>query len=268
MTRTWTSPNYPLVYRKVKEVRQKLSPTFKPSMKELVNLLHSYGVTVNTYDQYAKSNGVDLSQVPYLLGSEEGVTLYDGEHSILYYNKHQHNRSRKNWTITHEAGHILLGHLQNIQKENVYISPNVLNVMEQEANFFAKEFLAPSPLVLAIVSSYTLQPTIYDYYLVYRYFFQLSKQTSKYCAEFMHKYLNLMISLFDNDYLITYKDALVNMCHTISDENFMTLHDYMTREYNHEFPSHYIKPLTHISKILIPHLTDLVNRVDNQKDVI
>lgn len=264
MMRTWTRPNYPLVYRTVKNVRQKLSPSFKPSMKELINLLRADGVAVNTYDQFAKSNGVDLERVPSLLGSEEGATLYDGWRHLLYYDKHQSNQSRKNWTITHEAGHIFLGHLQKSLIDNTRMSSNVLNVMEQEANFFAKEFLAPSSLVLAIVSTYTTRPTIYDYYLSYRCFFHLSKQASSYCAKFMHKNLRMMVSLFDIDYIKTYQEELIAMQKSISIDDFIAMHDYMSKEYKHDLSRYYVRSLTHVSKIVSPCIVALANKSDNK----
>ncbi|MBP5698158.1 MAG: ImmA/IrrE family metallo-endopeptidase [Alphaproteobacteria bacterium] len=66
--------------------------------------------------------------------SDDGFFMYVDEEPRIYYNPEK-MYGRINYTILHEVGHILLGHIQES------------NLAETEANFFAKYLLAPPPLI-------------------------------------------------------------------------------------------------------------------------
>lgn len=80
----------------------------------------------------------------------EAKSIYkDGKYFIVYDDTIDY-RERINWTIMHEIGHIMLGHL--VEFEEVELSRNGLTrakyeVLEKEANYFAAEVLMPSVIL-------------------------------------------------------------------------------------------------------------------------
>jgi len=87
----------------------------------------AHNITLATYTK-AKSLGIDT------FGIEDGyVTYIGGKYRILYNDEAHPTRTR--WTIAHELGHILLGHLLNEKRE--------YEAEEAEANYFAKQLLMP-----------------------------------------------------------------------------------------------------------------------------
>lgn len=74
----------------------------------------------------------------------DGVTIiYKGDTMILYNDNCSIGRSR--FTIAHELGHILLGHLEKGQISLVNKEPNLNDhPIETEANIFASRILAPA----------------------------------------------------------------------------------------------------------------------------
>jgi hypothetical protein len=59
----------------------------------------------------------------------------------------------KRWTIMHEIGHILLGHLDDFQETALYrkgLSEEEYQVLETEANYFAAEFLMPRAIICGL----------------------------------------------------------------------------------------------------------------------
>jgi len=63
------------------------------------------------------------------------------------------NRQRERWSIAHELGHILLGHLiefEDLTQNRLNMTSNEYGVLETEANWFASELLGPSPIIALI----------------------------------------------------------------------------------------------------------------------
>lgn len=99
---------------------------------------------------------------------EENMTTGLFEY-VIYYNDTKANKGRLRWTIFHEIGHIYLGHHDN-QDESLS------DIEEAEADFFAKNAIAPLPLVHelrchcakdiqeAFQTSTEASQNIYDYY--------------------------------------------------------------------------------------------------------
>lgn len=77
-------------------------------------------------------------------------TIYDSSTDtyLTVYNESIFPASRIRWTIAHEIGHIVLGHLEYSEtayREN--LTTKKYKVLEKEANFFAAELLAPLPIL-------------------------------------------------------------------------------------------------------------------------
>lgn len=82
--------------------------------------------------------------------SETGYSLYNATNGmyIVVYNERQYFK-RRIWTLAHEFGHIALKH--HILAGVTY-STELYKAFEAEANFFASELLAPTPLLSFIES--------------------------------------------------------------------------------------------------------------------
>lgn len=104
----------------------------KENIKELpvniVELCHKLGIAVKYYDK--------LEQ-----GNDGKCTVINKQPIILV--RQECNRQRKRFTVAHELGHILLGHVGKYELVNREISPTD-NPIEQEANVFASRLLAPA----------------------------------------------------------------------------------------------------------------------------
>lgn len=94
----------------------------------IVELCCKLGIAVKYYDK--------LEQ-----GNDGKCTVINNQPIILV--RPDCNRQRKRFTVAHELGHILLGHVGKYELVNREISPND-NPIEQEANVFASRLLAPA----------------------------------------------------------------------------------------------------------------------------
>lgn len=85
-----------------------------------------------------------------IIKSNDGSAKYiDGNHFILY-NERIASKGRIRWTLAHEIGHIILGHLSDFEETRIQragLTKSEYDVLEKEADFFASQILAP-PVVL------------------------------------------------------------------------------------------------------------------------
>ena len=65
----------------------------------------------------------------------EGITVKNGDLNLILYDDTVTNIGRRNWTIAHEIGHVLLGHGEASHKN------------EREADAFASELLMPEAVI-------------------------------------------------------------------------------------------------------------------------
>lgn len=85
---------------------------------------------------------MDIQVKYYTPDDSDGKSLFTFGYPIILVNK-ECSRPRKRFTIAHELGHILLGHVGKYGLVNREPSPND-NPIEQEANIFASRLLAPA----------------------------------------------------------------------------------------------------------------------------
>lgn len=79
-------------------------------------------------------------QVQLLQASDEGMSCLDytrGKKFFIYYNDNNRNKQRIRFTIMHEIGHIVLEHEESCEQT------------ESEADFFARNALAPLPIIIS-----------------------------------------------------------------------------------------------------------------------
>lgn len=117
-------------YQKSRNMSWKI--LLKGNVRELpvniVELCRKLGIAVKYYDK--------LEQ-----GNDGKCTVINKQPIILV--RQECNRQRKRFTVAHELGHILLGHVGKYELVNREISPTD-NPIEQEANIFASRLLAPA----------------------------------------------------------------------------------------------------------------------------
>lgn len=157
MTRMKTyKPNYKRAEEKalefVKQADNKELPIKLIKFKNIFNDLE-----IKKYSWYAKKMGLSISEVCSHLGSEDGCCVFNdknGKYRILY-NDTIENEGRKRWTIAHELGHYALEHHKlhgsDIMKRSP-ISDEKYDVLEKEANCFARNLIAPPYVIFHIAN--------------------------------------------------------------------------------------------------------------------
>lgn len=116
-----------------------------------------------TYSELAKENRMSIEQVKNAFGSQDGYVIYDGVNYTIAYNDTIDTPYRIRFTLMHEIGHIKLNHLTEF-KETILtrssISKKQYEVLEREANGFARNVLSPPFLVDQLRSKF--RPYIVD----------------------------------------------------------------------------------------------------------
>lgn len=100
-----------------------------------------------TYEEMAKKNNCTIEDISECLGLD-GYSIYNGKNYTIVYNN-ERKSERINFTIAHEIGHIILDHhkdfdVTSVLKDN--FSKEEYKILENEANCFARNILAPAPL--------------------------------------------------------------------------------------------------------------------------
>lgn len=108
---------------------QRISGEFALSFLDLRRITTGGEIIIDTFSSYERRTGASLPD------GAEGVTLSLPTASIILYDDGVKNVGRRNWTIAHELGHVLLGHCE-VSKSN-----------EREADAFAAELLMPEVVI-------------------------------------------------------------------------------------------------------------------------
>ena len=120
--------------------------------REIYYLFSDYGISVFPIDIIYLCQQMNIKLVAYstlsskkkaeiLKISSDGFSYFDNTNwkgYIIYYNDEGVSEQRQRFTIMHEIGHIVLEH----NEDTIY------ELAESEANFFARNALAPIPIVL------------------------------------------------------------------------------------------------------------------------
>lgn len=91
-----------------------------------------------------------LDRVIKCLGSKDGYTILDEYNYTISYNNVDKPKDRILFTIMHEIGHIYLNHLKDFEKTRLSrggLNEDENKVLENEANAFARNVLAPVSIV-------------------------------------------------------------------------------------------------------------------------
>lgn len=99
----------------------------------LVDIADHYNIILIPYSisEYIKA---------YNLYNTEGFSFYRNGESIIYFNDNRHT-SKIRFTVAHEIGHCLLGHIRNSKKSGKYNYRSYKKITETQANIFAIHLL-------------------------------------------------------------------------------------------------------------------------------
>lgn len=104
------------------------------------------GVSLFTYEQYADTVDCSVSEVAQRYGCDGFTQCIGGRTAIFYYQSG--NLRRVRWTIAHELGHILLGHMAGYANGDDDVDA------DEQADAMAAELLCPSVIAAARVCYY------------------------------------------------------------------------------------------------------------------
>jgi Zn-dependent peptidase ImmA (M78 family) len=122
---------------------------------DIFSIFKSYpDIKIITYSEMASKRNCTIEEIIEANSSEDGVIHYsaDRDKYLISYNDTVGHKERVYWTLAHEYGHYKLGHHKESDKSNLARSEMSLeeyDVQEVEANFFARFFLSPPPIIVA-----------------------------------------------------------------------------------------------------------------------
>ena len=108
---------------------QRISGEYALSFLDLRRITTGGAVVIDTFSSYEKKTGASLPT------EAEGITVRLSGMNLILYDDRVTNVGRRNWTIAHELGHVILGHTE------------LTKTAEREADAFAAEFLMPEAVI-------------------------------------------------------------------------------------------------------------------------
>lgn len=112
-----------------------------------LDLIKKFKWGLLTYEQMALKNNCTVEDICECLGTD-GYSIYNGTNYTIAYNNNRTHK-RINFTLAHEIGHIILNHHKDFNATEVLkdnFSQEEYRILENEANCFARNILAPAPL--------------------------------------------------------------------------------------------------------------------------
>lgn len=114
--------------------------------------IYGKNVRFRTYSSISQKHKKSINEIVNLFNTKDGLTVTSTPQSkkfLITYNDKISTKSRINFTIAHELGHIALGHFEYVNDSTV-LSKEEYKVLEAEANAFAKELLAPFVVIKSL----------------------------------------------------------------------------------------------------------------------
>lgn len=110
---------------------------------------------LRTYKQFSKERGLSISEIKNKYG-EDGFASMDAETNrcTVCYNSDSPYKNRIRFTIAHEIGHFFMEHFLDANTSvlrRAEISEELYDVLEKEANCFARNLLCPAPIANAVM---------------------------------------------------------------------------------------------------------------------
>lgn len=138
------------IQRKVLDIYQRMDTITYP-VQPLTVIPHlTQHCRALSYQNMAKLNKCSIQDIAVMCKSNSGATHYDTEQNryLILYNSAM-NQGRVRWTISHEIGHICIGHLEMIEEVAIACSEwrEPYDQFESEADYFVWNFIAPLPIM-------------------------------------------------------------------------------------------------------------------------
>lgn len=117
-----------------------------------IELIKSFHWGLITYEDLARKNNCNIDAISECLGTD-GYSMYNGRNYTIAYNNAINSKGRINFTLAHEIGHIILNHHKDFEVTNTLqdnFTKDEYKILENEANCFARNILAPAPLVMQL----------------------------------------------------------------------------------------------------------------------
>lgn len=170
--------------------------SFSSTRIKVTDLQFDYNIVFDTFLHYCQITGTPTYAffIPGTMVYRDCITIKRGHIYIILYNSFDNNYARRNWSITHEIGHIYLGHKTDDPLEEI------------EANFFAAQLLMPEAVLRAIY--YNNRRLNADD--VHRYFYVSKPAAIKRIHTLNRKYFN---NSEENEVLLEkFRDAIEYNC--------------------------------------------------------
>ena len=116
-------------------------------------ILRHYGIRLLSYEDFCKEFHCTMETCFAYLG-RDGATIEKNGRYLVVYNKHATPQDRKRFTIAHELGHIFHGHHEELgvhTLRRLWVEKSLYEVMEDEANCFARNLLCPAIAVQIVL---------------------------------------------------------------------------------------------------------------------
>ncbi|WP_438491063.1 ImmA/IrrE family metallo-endopeptidase [Paenibacillus sp. IHBB 3054] len=110
---------------------------------------------IRSYSWFAKKQSMSIQEVCEFAESEEGCCYYNEAKKdyLILYNDLVQTPGRVRWTLAHELGHYVLKHNEISDRTTLgrsSLSKSEYDVLEKEANCFARSLLAPPSILFAM----------------------------------------------------------------------------------------------------------------------
>lgn len=205
--------NYDLAFSMSVQILQDYSTNEVPvNLKEII---HNLKRTIRTcsYTKYSQKSGLSIQEICDFFESNLGACAYNpgNERYIIYYNDTKMNIGLNRFTIAHELGHIFLEHHKKADTDIMLrkgISGAVYKTFENEANCFARNLLAPHPLV-TLVTDVSKDYSISDIMVAFNISYEAAKTRRKLLANDGYR-----IKKNHKEYFYQYKINYGYYCHT------------------------------------------------------
>lgn len=156
-TTIYDLPNYALAQEKAYQLIYDAEYTSLPINFKVISKMFS-NLEIRTYSWLCKLENKSLEEVCFWAKSDEGCCWYivEEDRYLILYNDNIKCKQRIRWTIAHELGHFILEH-HKIFKDSIiskgYLNDSEYKIFETEANYFAKNLLAPIPVLVRVAKS-------------------------------------------------------------------------------------------------------------------
>ena len=135
--------------------------SFPISLKQI---LRHYHINMLSYEDFCEKYHCTMEACYAFLG-RDGATIVKNGRYLIVYNKHATPQNRKRFTIAHELGHIFHGHHEELgvgTLRRLWVEKSLYQVMEDEANCFARNLLCPAISVREVLRDHGFVYSEYD----------------------------------------------------------------------------------------------------------